>query len=68
MGQHITTVEYDYPKFHLSMLCFICSIKSGKLFLKEHNACKWLIKKELESVDWLPADKELIELLKEKYI
>lgn len=66
--QHITTVEYDYPDFHLSMLCFICSIKSGKLLLKEHMACKWLIKEELESVDWLPADKGLIGLLKEKYI
>ena len=49
-------VEYDYPKFHLSMDCFVCRIKSGDLVLKEHEAAKWLAKEELYSVDWLPAD------------
>ena len=50
------TVEYDYPKFHLSMDCFICKIKKGNLVLKEHEAAKWLTREQLESVDWLPAD------------
>ena len=53
----LDTVEYDYPKFHLSMDCFICHIKSGNLVLKEHEAAKWLTKDTLYSVDWLPADK-----------
>lgn len=60
----IDTVEYDYPKFHLSMQCFICNIKSGDLVLKEHEAAKWLTKDILDSVDWLPADKGLIDKLK----
>ena len=60
----IDTVEYDYPKFHLSMQCFICNIKSGDLVLKEHEAAKWLTKNTLDSVDWLPADKGLIDKLK----
>lgn len=59
----IDTVEYDYPKFHLTMHCFLCTIKSGNLVLKEHEAAKWLTKKELGSVDWLPADLELIHKL-----
>ena len=50
------TVEYDYPKFHLSMDCFICKIKKGNLVLKEHEAAKWLAKETLHTVDWLPAD------------
>ena len=56
----LDTVEYDYPKFHLSMDCFICKIKSGDLVLKEHEAAKWLTKETLNSVGWLPADQGLI--------
>ena len=55
------TVEYDYPKFHLSMDCFICKIKKGDLVLKEHEAAKWLAKETLHTVDWLPADYGLVE-------
>ena len=61
----LDTVEYDYPNFHLSMDCFICSIKSGDLVLKEHEAAKWLSKDELVSVDWLPADLGLISKIAE---
>lgn len=63
----LDTVEYDYPNFHLSMDCFICSIKSGDLVLKEHEAAQWLIKETLNSVDWLPADLGLIDKIK-KYL
>lgn len=67
VGELLDTVEYDYPKFHLSMDCFICKIKSGDLLLKEHKAAKWLTKEILYSVEWLPADLGLIEKVK-KYI
>ena len=60
----LDTVEYDYPNFHLSMDCFICKIRSGTLVLKEHESAKWLTKEELYSVDWLPADLELIPKIK----
>ena len=63
VGELIDTVEYDYPNFHLSMDCFICSIKEGDLVLKEHSAAKWLTKETLDSVDWLPADEGLVEKL-----
>jgi len=66
VGQLIDTVEYDYPQFHLTMHCFICTILSGIVVLKEHEASKWLTKDMLNSVDWLPADKELLEILKGK--
>lgn len=64
VGKLVNTVEYDYPKFHLTMHCYFCTIKSGKLVLKEHEAAKWLTKENLDSVDWLPADEGLIEKLK----
>jgi 8-oxo-dGTP diphosphatase len=60
----LETVEFDYPNFHLSMDCFLCKIKSGKLVLKEHNAAKWLTVDTLDSVAWLPADLSLIGKLK----
>ncbi len=66
VGERIETVEYDYPQFHLVMHCFLCKIISGKLVLKEHEAARWLRKDELASVNWLPADVELIEKLIKK--
>ena len=57
----IDTVEYDYINFHLSMKCFLCTIKQGNLILKEHSAAKWLTKDNLDSVDWLPADKSILK-------
>lgn len=60
----LKTVEYDYPKFHLSMECFYCRIKSGELVLKEHEAAKWLTVETLDSVEWLPADEGLISDIK----
>ena len=63
--QLVQTVEWDYPKFHLKMHCFWCSIESGSLILKEHEAARWLSKEQLDSVDWLPADKEVVRRLED---
>ena len=64
VGDLADIVEYDYPKFHLTMHCFWCTVKSGNLELKEHEAARWLTKENLDSVDWLPADLGLIEKIK----
>ena len=66
VGDLIDTIEYDYPKFHLSMDCFWAEIISGDLVLKEHDAAKWLIKEDLDSVEWLPADISLIHSIEKK--
>lgn len=65
VGDLFDTVEYDYPDFHLSMKCYICTVVSGNLVLKEHEAARWLNRENLDSVDWLPADLDLIRKLKE---
>lgn len=64
VGELMDTVEYDYPKFHLSMDCFWCQIVRGNLVLKEHEAARWLTKDELNNVEWLPADITLIEKIR----
>ena len=59
----VQTVEYDYPKFHLTMHCYWCRIESGSLTLKEHEAARWLSQDQLDSVNWLPADKIVLDKL-----
>ena len=63
VGEFIETIEYDYPTFHLSMDCFWCEIVKGDLVLKEHEAAKWITRDEIESVDWLPADRVILEAI-----
>ena len=64
VGDYITTIEYDYPKFHLSMRCYWATIVDGKPVLLEHEAARWLTKDTIDSVDWLPADVTIIEDVK----
>lgn len=64
VGELIDTVEYDYPTFHLSMDCFWAEVKAGHLELKEAEAAKWLMKDQLDSIDWLPADILLIDQIR----
>lgn len=63
VGELFETVEWDYPDFHLSMHCYICSLMSETLHLNEHEAALWLGRENLHSVKWLPADEELISLI-----
>ena len=64
VGEHLCSVEYDYPEFHLRMHCYICKLLSREVTLVEHEAAKWLALDELDSVKWLPADIEVIEKLR----
>lgn len=59
--RHVTTVEWDYPAFHLSMRCYLCSVVSGTLTLLEHEAAAWLDRGHLRSVNWLPADERILD-------
>lgn len=59
----LTTVEWDYPDFHLTMHCYLCRVESGELTLKEHEAARWLTLDQLDTVDWLPADREVVAKL-----
>ena len=68
VGELIDTIEYDYPAFHLSMDCFWCTIREGSLTLKEAEAAKWLTADNIDSVNWLPADRGLIEKIRSALI
>lgn len=62
--KEIGVVEYDYPAFHLTMHCILCTIVSGELELLEHEAAKWLTAETLHSVNWLPADELILDKIK----
>ena len=66
VGNLISTIEYDYPTFHLSMDCCWCEIVRGNLVLKEAQDARWLTKENLFNVNWLPADKTIIEIIKKQ--
>ena len=65
VGELLTTVEHDYPQFHLTMHCYACTVTQGQLSLLEHEDARWLAADELDSVKWLPADTAVISLTKE---
>jgi len=64
VDEFLCTVDYDYPTFHLTMHCYLCSMLTGALRLNEHKAARWLKRDELSGVKWLPADVEVVEMLK----
>ena len=66
VGDYLTTIEHDYPDFHLSMRCYWCRIIAGAPVLKEHEAARWLSAGELDSVAWLPADITIIDLIRDE--
>jgi len=67
VGSLFDTVEYDYPAFHLNMRCYLCTVLSGSLTLKEHEAARWLAREELSDAGWLPADFQVIQKLKQSH-
>ncbi len=66
IDQFLCTVDYDYPTFHLTMHCYLCSLQKESLRLNEHEAALWLTRDELNNVKWLPADLEIIDKIKEQ--
>lgn len=64
VGELLCTIDYDYPQFHLTMHCFMCYITAGTPQLLEHKSARWLSASDLDTVEWLPADIEVIGLLR----
>ena len=60
IDKFLYTVDYDYPAFHLTMHCYMCSLLCEALHLNEHEAARWLKADEIHSVNWLPADDVLL--------
>ena len=68
VDKFLHTVEWDYPAFHLTRHCFLCSLRSEALHLNEHEAARWLAMDELESIRWLPADYDLLPVIRREIL
>ncbi|MBR6881905.1 MAG: (deoxy)nucleoside triphosphate pyrophosphohydrolase [Bacteroidales bacterium] len=68
VDKFLHTVEWDYPAFHLTLHCFLCSLRSEAVQLNEHEAARWLAMDELESVRWLPADYDLLPVIRREIL
>ena len=66
VGKLLHTVEWDYPQFHLTMHCYMCTLAGEALHLNEHEAARWLSARDLHSVNWLPADEVLLPLIEKE--
>lgn len=66
VDQFVTTVDWDYEKFHLTMHCYLSHVAEGHLELHEHMSAKWVDAESIDSVDWLPADILVVKALKEQ--
>ena len=65
VGSYFTTAECDYPDFHISMDCYWAELCEGsQITLVEHQSGRWLELKDIDSVDWLEADKKVVEKIK----
>ena len=68
IGRLLDTIEWDYPTFHLTMHCYMCSLLNDALHLNEHEAARWLRANDLSSVNWLPADEQLLPLIERELL
>ena len=66
VDKFLYTVDYDYPTFHLTMHCYMCSLLCEALHLNEHEAARWLKGEDIHSVNWLPADEILLPMIVEE--
>lgn len=64
--RYFDTAEYDYPKFHASLHCYLCSVRREDIKLLEHSSAEWLGREDVYSVKWLGADLPIIEKLIEQ--
>lgn len=68
VNDFVITAEYDYPTFHLSMDCFICSLQSKDIQLHDHTAIKWIsINDDIKNINWVPADVQVIEAIQTRF-
>ena len=61
VGKHLVTVDHRYPKIHITLKCYHCTLGEEKLTLKEHTGAEWHSFDELNNIDWCPADKKCVE-------
>ncbi|WP_285728160.1 (deoxy)nucleoside triphosphate pyrophosphohydrolase [Psychromicrobium xiongbiense] len=63
VGDHVTTTAHEYEFGIVNLTTFYCELVSGEPHLTEHASIIWLEPRELESLDWAPADIPAVNLV-----
>ncbi|WP_332870335.1 (deoxy)nucleoside triphosphate pyrophosphohydrolase [Ruminococcus bovis] len=61
------SVKHTYPDITINLTVFNSRIVSGKPTLLEHNDLKWITKNEIPNYNFCPADKVILEKIKEYF-
>jgi len=61
--QLLPSVKHSYSNSAIKLIPFVCTIKRGKIKLREHRSYRWVPRSELEEIDWLEADVEVVALV-----
>ena len=59
------TVIHEYPDLTVRLILFNAVIAEGTPKLLEHNDLRWITVNEIDSLDFCPADEEILKKLKE---
>ncbi|MDH6367990.1 MULTISPECIES: (deoxy)nucleoside triphosphate pyrophosphohydrolase [unclassified Breznakia] len=59
-----TNVVYEYESFILDMDCYICTSNTKEFTLLEHQNVCWIDIKQIDTMDFAPADISIINQMK----
>jgi 8-oxo-dGTP diphosphatase len=61
VGRALPLHTHSYGTFTVTLYPFVCTLESDTITLHEHAAIAWLPREELHTLDWLEADKPVLE-------
>lgn len=60
----ITTIDYEYNTFSLTLHVYLCSLKDDEPILLEHKSSVWCDKDKLNDLDFAEADYKFLDKIK----
>ena len=68
VGDVFMEVIHDYPDITVHLTLFNAAIAEGEPQKLEHNDIQWIVPSEIPNFEFCPADVEMLESIKRKYI
>ncbi len=65
VDRRLPHIEHHYEMHSIKLIPFLCHIMDGVISLSEHKEYQWVNPGKLGEVDWLEADVEVAEMVKE---
>lgn len=68
VGDLFMELTHEYPDLTVHLSLYHASITNGTPKRLEHNDIRWIRVSEIDSLEFCPADKDILIALKEKYL